>query len=374
MEHQHLAGSPAFALLHGQLSMVLAGCQQLPSSWQQQEEFKFLLHRALDMLQDPNSACSQVDFDNSADTSSDRAVGQRTTFADQDKRKQPQQPQKQQQQVYMSLDSTDTSAGDYDAAAAAGLAAEVAVLGSSSSSNSELLQALNNLTAAVQDEYAEVQEAETPVRSAVCAAGGINHLLRLITIADNNASHVPDSSSSSMEVAIAASSLLLALTECRAGSHCYCNNWAHSYIAESAVPALVRLLLFHGSLAKRAAELLSSLVRDADRHTEVAAAGGIAGLLHVLSDDVLAGNAGELLAGKPAALSRPYSVLAAAAAAVEGLITEGPVEVQVAIAEAGGVAVLERICEHLVRQKLSRRQRLGASKLQQRPCSVAVPA
>jgi hypothetical protein len=68
-------------------------------------------------------------------------------------------------------------------------------------------------------------------------------------------------------------------------------------------------------------------------------------------------------------------VLAAAAAALEALIVDGPLDVQVAVAEAGGVAVLERICEHLVRQKFGRRQQLGASKKQQahgvcRSCAV----
>jgi hypothetical protein len=335
--------------------MVLAGCQQLPCGWQQQEEFKSLLQQALDMLQQPSSATTRAD----SDCSADKCLRQGQPAADQDKRRQ----QQKLQHLHIPLDSTGRVAGDCAAAAAAaGIAAEVAVLGSATSSSSELLQALSTLAGTVEEEYAEVQEADIPVRSAICAAGGLNHLLRLLTAADTHASDANNNSSSSMEVAIAAGWLLLALTECRGGTHRYCNNWAHRYIAPSAVPALVRLLLFNDVLAKRAAELLASLARDAGRYADIAAAGGITGLLHMLSDDVLAGNACEGFAGKAPALSRPYAVLAAAAAAVEALIVDGPVDVQVAIAEAGGVAVLERICEHLVRQKMSRQKRLGASK------------
>lgn len=373
MDQQQLADSPAFSFLHGQLSMVLAGCQQLPCGWQQQEEFQSLLQQALDMLQQPIFAAAQADSDCSADTSNDKCSKQKQPAADQDKRKQQQQ---QKQQPYIALDIHDTDTGDY-AAAAAAVADELTVLGSPSSSSSELLQALGNLAAAVQEEYAEVLESETPVRSAICAAGGLNHLLLLITTADSSSStatpcNATTSSNSSMEVAIAAGALLLAVTESRGGSHRYCNLWAHHFIETAAVPALVRLLLFHDALAKRAAELLASLARDGNRHTEIAAAGGIAGLLHVL-----AGNGAGPLAGKAPAAGRPYAVLAAAAAAVEALIEDGPLDVQVAVAEAGGVAVLEGICEHLVRQKMARRQRNGPSK-QHAACrsalTVEIPA
>jgi hypothetical protein len=384
MDHQQLASSPAFAFLHGQLSMVLAGSQQLPDGWQQQEEFKSLLQRALLMLSGASSVATPSEADTGADTSDDKIAKQRQLSSDQDKTKQPQQQKQHQQDLYAPLDTT--AADDYTAAAAA-VEAHVNVLASSSSSAGAKLQALHNLAASVEDEYAEVQQEETPVRSAVCAAGGLNHLLGLITAVENSSSSnvttsdgtavLPDnnnsSTNSSMEVAIAAAQLLLALTECRGGSHRYCNNWAHHYIAPAAVPALVRLLLFRDAIAKRSAELLASLAHDAGRHADIAAAGGIAGLLHVLSDASLAST--TLVGKAAAALSRPYAVLAAAAAALEALIVDGPMDVQVAIAEAGGVVVLEAICEHLVRQKLNRQQQLGASKKQQahgvcRSCAV----
>jgi hypothetical protein len=130
MDHQQHAGSPACAFLHGQLSMVLAGVQQLPHGWQHQEEFTSLLQRALNMLSDASTATIPAVTDAAADARDNKSAKQRQLSSDQDKPKQPHQKQ-HQQDVCASLDTT--AADDYTAAAA-GIEAQVDVLGSASSS------------------------------------------------------------------------------------------------------------------------------------------------------------------------------------------------------------------------------------------------
>lgn len=56
--------------------LVLAGCQQLPSDWQQQEVSEALLQHALDILPVASSNTISTDADTCADTSSDKELEQ----------------------------------------------------------------------------------------------------------------------------------------------------------------------------------------------------------------------------------------------------------------------------------------------------------
>lgn len=369
-----LASNPAFVFIQGQLSVVLASCQQLPEDWEQGAEFTNLLQRALAVLQSAGGSmdscsstissdadvCIGSDDQRATDGASDSSSSHADDCADSvDQEVQHRHKQQQQQQKHIAEHQPAVAAAEDGQS----IAARVALLDSSNSADTQL-HVLFSLLQQVDEERAGPEEAAAPVRSAICKAGGINHLLQLLT--NSSSSNNVADSTSSVELAIEAGRLLLALTECGSSTRRSYSSWAHRHIQPDAIPALSHLLLHSDPLAKRAAELLTSLARDASRHGEIAAAGGISALLHVLSDD----NAKEQPPGKAAVLRRPYAVLAAATAALESLI-DGPSDVQVAIAQAGGVEVLEGVCEYLVRQQLARKRK-GPGKQLDGCCGAAV--